>query len=227
MGSVSAHATAYLPLVAPDGNNGSINWVLPQTFVVPLGTLPGTMPAGATIYTSPYDNCGAEWDSQGITDTGATGTYSFNYKVGWDVNLNTQQGTVLYQDVWWPFNGNSLIKFPTFIIPESDYIVPIYNGDILEIPGTGVGVNYTAPYEFPALTGQQLDDDGNITIPIPGPTFDGEMTSGGGGPLNFEAMTEAPTRTQGPASSGRSRPRPRSLRPEPFSWAAPPASPLG
>ena len=188
---------AYMPLVAPDNSNGNLTWVLPQTFV---GT-PGVIPAGSTIYTSPFDNCGAEWDSQGITDTGATGTYSFNYKVGWDVNLNTQQGTVLYQDVWWPFNGNSLIKFPTFIIPESDYIVPIYNGDILEVAGAGVGVNYTAPYKFPALTGQQLDDDGNITIPIVGPTFDGETTSGGGGPLNLEATIEAPY-SAGPPVAG-------------------------
>jgi len=200
-GSAELSAGAYMPMVIHDGNNGSIAWVLPQT--VPAGSL-GVIPAGSTIYTSPYDSCLNEWTTYGVDDTGANGTYSFNYKVGWDVNIWTLQGTVMYQDVWWPFNGNSLIKFPTFIIPESDYIVPICNGDILEIPGTGVGVNYTAPYEFPALTGQALDDDGNITIPYVGPTFDGETTSGGGGPLNFESLTEQPV-AAGPPVTGNFR----------------------
>jgi hypothetical protein len=157
----------------------------------PPGPYLSAVPAGATIYVSPMDVCVAEQQEWGVGGGGAMGTYNMSYGIGHDVNVDMSTGNVLFQHTYWPLDGNSSFKLPTFIIPESAYIVPVATGDLLEADNSGVAVTYTTPYQFPALTGSTLDDDGNQTVPIVGPTFDGETTEGGGGALNVEVMAEA------------------------------------
>lgn len=169
--------------VVPDGNNGNITWTV-QTL--------GLVPAGSTIYLSPIDVCGAQQQADGV-DSGGSGTYGMTYGIGKDVNVDMTTGNILYQNAYWPFDGNSFFKLPTLFIPESSYIIPVLNGDILEADGTGVAVLNTAPYQFPALFGSVLDDDGDQTIPLVGPTYDGEITLNAavvGGNLAQEAAIE-------------------------------------
>ena len=170
--------------VPEDLNNGSITW---------QGSYLSFVPVGTTITVSPIDVCVAQQQAQDV-DSSANGTYGMSYTIGNDddVSFDTTSGNVLYESPFWPVNGNSTFKLPTLFIPESDYIIPVNNGDIIEIDGVGVAVTYTAPYQFPALFGMALDDDGNQSVPIIGPTFDGEMTEAGGGALNLETSFEAP-----------------------------------
>ncbi len=168
--------------VAGDANNGSITWA---------GAYLNFVPMGATLTVSPIDICIAQQEAQDANG-GGNGTYGMSYEIGKDVQIDMPTGNVLYNSPYWPFNGNSFFKLPTIFIPPSDYVVPVNNGDILECDGVGVAVTYTAPYQFPALYGMQLDDDGNQTIPIVGPTFDGEMTEAGGGALYAEVSIETP-----------------------------------
>jgi hypothetical protein len=170
--------------VAGDANNGAISWGIPTL---------GFVPQGSTIYVSPIDTCIAQQATQDV-DSGATGTYGMTYRIGKDVNVDPSTGNILFQSPHWPFNGTSTFKLPTIFIPQSDYVIPVNNGDALEADGVGVSVTYLAPYQFPALTGGTLDDDGNQSIPIPGPTFDGEITQNAdvtGGNLSIEALYEA------------------------------------
>ncbi len=179
----SCEVTAPGGAVIPDPNNGSITWTV-QTL--------GIVPAGSTIYVSPIDVCVAQQEAQDA-DGGGSGTYNMSYQFGKDVNADLTTGNILYQSPYWPFNGNSTFKLPTLFIPSSSYIIPVQNGDILEADGAGVAVTNTTPYEFPALTGSVLDDDGNQSIPIVGPTFDGEITQNAvvvGGNLATEAAYE-------------------------------------
>jgi hypothetical protein len=155
----------------------------------PVGPYPASVPAGSTIYLSPIDVCVAEEQAAGV-DSGGSGTYGLTYQIGRSVTVDTNTGNLQYVKPYWPYDGNALFKLPTIFIPQSAYVVPIQNGDILEADGVGVAVTYTSPYKFPALTGSTLDDDGNQSIPIVGPTFDGETTGGGGGALNTEATNE-------------------------------------
>ena len=169
--------------VVPDANNGAITWAV-QTV--------GLVPAGSTIYLSPIDVCVAQQQADGV-DSGGAGTYGMSYGIGKDVNIDLTTGNVLYQNAYWPFDGNSFFKLPEIFIPQSSYIIPVLNGDILEADGMGVAVTYTAPFKFPALLGQRLNDDGDQSIPLVGPSYDGEITQNAavvGGNLAFEAAIE-------------------------------------
>ena len=170
--------------VANDLNNGVIQWT---------GAYPTFVPVGSTLTLSPIDTCVAQQEAQDV-DSGASGTYGMYYEIGTDddVAVDYKTGNVLYESPYWPFNGNSTFKLPTLFIPQSDYVIPTNNGDILEIDFAGVAATNLEPYQFPALFGFTTDDDGNQAIPIVGPTFDGEMTASGGGALYVETTAEAP-----------------------------------
>lgn len=142
------------------------------------------VPAGATIYVSPSDANSALSAGTYPPGVGADGAYNMIYHFGKDVNANLSTGDLLYITRKFPFDGT----IP--LIPFTDNIFPIQNGDIIEVDGAGVNVPGTTPTEFPALTGQTVDDDGNQAVPIVGPLFTGELTPSGGGPLNVEAVNE-------------------------------------
>lgn len=149
---------------------------------------PVFIPAGSTITTSSSD-------ADNRLDSSQNG-YSYYYKVNHEVYVIAETGQVQYRNREFPFNG--VFDFfppinPIGLAFNWIDINPVQIGDILELDGVGCGINYTSPYEFPALTGKTTNDDGDQTIPIVGPTFDGELNPAGGGPLNIEALNEIQT----------------------------------
>ena len=155
------------------------------TISVPAPTF---IPAGSTITT-------ATGDADNRIDSSQNG-YSYGYKVNHEVYVISSTGQVQYRNREFPFNGTFDFFPPLNPIGLAFNwidINPVQLGDILEMDGVGCGINYTSPYEFPALTGGTTNDDGNQAIPIVGPTFDGELNPAGGGPLNIEALNEVPT----------------------------------
>jgi hypothetical protein len=108
------------------------------------------------------------------------------YRFGKDIDSNYETGELLFIARSFPFDGTLPIAF----IPKILLINPVPAGDILQVDGVGLQNTITAPFKFSALYGGALDDDNNQSVPILGPTFDGEMTVAGGGPLNVEVLAE-------------------------------------
>lgn len=152
----------------------------PQTITLSGG--PGiAVPAGATIYLSATD-------ASTVLSDGAQNGYAMVYKFGKDLDANLDTGELLFIKRAFPFDGT----LPTTFIPKILLINEVPAGDILQCDGAGLFALNTAPYKFPALTGGTVDDDGDQAVPMVGPTFDGEMTIAGGGPLNDEKAAIVP-----------------------------------
>ena len=98
--------------------------------------------------------------------------YAVNFQFGRDVGTNLSSGELLF---------------------EASATVPVPSGDLLQANGVGLSVSNLAPFKVPALIGSTTNDDGDQSVPLVGPTFDGETTSGGGGPLSVEAVAEQPS----------------------------------
>jgi hypothetical protein len=184
-----------------DADTATVLGVTPTTITISLGAHsptpgpdPGFVPAGSTIYVSPSDANSMLKDGNAPPPTpSSNGAYMMIYPIGKDVDANLSTGELLYITRKFPFDGIiSSLPPPANIIPKSADIYPIQNGDVLQANGAGVNVNYTAPFKFSALFGGTLNDDGDQSVPIVGPTFDGELTPSGGGPLNVEAQAETP-----------------------------------
>lgn len=161
----------------------------PQTISISIGpSMP--VPAGATIYLAPSDaNTMLSDGSDPPPSPGSSGAYAMLYPFGKDLDANLGTGELLYIKRKFPFDGT----LPTTFIPKFFYIFPVQTGDILQVNGAGLFNTDIAPYKFPALYGGTTDDDGDQAVPIVGPTFDGELTPAGGGPLNVELLAEQPS----------------------------------
>ena len=171
--------TVYLP--ASDNNTVASFTSTTITLSSPVAL---AVPAGATIYLSPSDANTSSSDGDYPPATGSSGAYGMNYQFGKDVNCNLSTGEIDYSARKFPFDGS----IP--LLPKYLNIFPVQPGDIIQANGAGINVTNLAPYRFSALDGGTLNDDGDQTVPIVGPTFDGELVPSGGGPLNIEAMNE-------------------------------------
>lgn len=146
----------------------------PETVSLSAGSS-STIPPGATIYLSPSD-------ASTILSNGDQSGYAMVYRFGKDIDVNKETGELLFIERVFPFDGS----LPELFIPKSLLINEVPAGDILQCNGAGMFNVETSPYKFPALYGGTLDDDGDQSLPIVGPAFDGELTVAGGGPLNDE-----------------------------------------
>lgn len=160
----------------------------PERLVLSGGSLL-PIPAGATIYVSPSDANSMLYDGSDPPPVpSASGAYMMQYPFGKDINANFGTGELLYVARAFPFDGT----LPTTFIPKSLLVFPVQLGDILQCNGVGIANSDVAPYKFPALYGGTTNDDGDHSLPLVGPTFDGELTPAGGGPLNVELLAEQP-----------------------------------
>lgn len=118
------------------------------------GGLPMDVPVGATIFHIPaYDPT--------FTPSPAT-PYLKNYRVGFDVGVNLQEGLLTYIKPFPPLDG-------TFsLVPAELWIQPPGAGEVLDV-FTNTNVSNTSPDRFPALDGSTEDDDGNRSFPILSP----------------------------------------------------------
>ena len=174
----------------PDSAHVTVTAVLssPERLVLSAGPLLD-VPAGATIYVAPSDANSMLNDGSDPPPTpSANGAYMMLYPFGKDVHCNLDTGELLYVTRKFPFDGT----LPTVLIPKFFYIYPIQAGDILQANGVGVSITDIAPAKIPVLFGGTTNDDEDQSVPIVGPTFDGELTPVGGGPLNIEIQAEQP-----------------------------------
>lgn len=157
------------------------------------GPDPGFVPAGSTIYLSPSDANTSLEKGDFPPAAGTNGAYMMQYRFGHDIDFNLSTGEFLYSTRSFPYNG-ILSILPPLVRPFGPFfdIFPVQNGDILQVFGAGVNIASSGPFKFPALYGGTTNDDLDQSLPIVGPTFDGELTTAGGGPLNVEVTAEQP-----------------------------------
>ena len=131
--TIADPSTVYVP----DDPGITIGAVTPNTIDVPA--LAVAIPVGATIYLSTKDT-----------------TYQRNYRVGFDVGLDKDNGFLLYE-------------VPHPIFPTLPNTVAPAAGECLE--GLALfGNTDTTPTKFPALYGQSLDDSGDQRYPLVNPS---------------------------------------------------------
>ncbi len=152
----------------------------PETITLSGGSS-SVIPAGATISLSSSD-------ASDTLSNGDQSGYAMRYRFGKDIDCNFETGELLFIERAFPFDGT----LPELFIPKILLINEVPPGDILQVTGCGLNNTDTAPYKFSALYGGILDDDGDQAIPIVGPTFDGEASTSGGGPLNDELAAIQP-----------------------------------
>jgi len=157
------------------------------------GPDPGFLPAGSTIYLSPSDANTSLEKGDYPPAAGTNGAYMMQYRFGHDLDFNLSTGEFLFSERSFPYNG-ILSILPPLVRPFGPFFdtFPVQNGDILQVFGAGLNISATAPDKFPALYGGTTNDDRDQALPIVGPTFDGELTAAGGGPLNVEITAEQP-----------------------------------
>lgn len=139
--AIASPSTVYVP----DSPGVTIGTVTPTTIDVPA--LAVAIPAGATIYLSTQDS-----------------TYQHNYRVGFDLNLDKDNGFLLYVTP----------GTPIFLTLTAQ---PPAAGECLE-GQTLFGNTDTSPAKFPALYGQALDDSGDQRYPLVNPSPSCESNSG-------------------------------------------------
>lgn len=132
--AIASPSTVYVP-----NNPGiTIGTVTPTTIMVPA--LATDIPAGATVYLSTMD-----------------ATYGHSYRVGFDVDLDKDNGFLLYVT-----SGTPIFLTLTALPPAA--------GECLE--GQALFGNMeTVPAKFPALYGQALDDSGDQRYPLVNPSL--------------------------------------------------------
>lgn len=125
------------------------------TSITLSGPLPVAVPVGATVYHIPaYDT----------TNTPSPATpYLKNYRVGFDVGVNLQDGVLTHVVPFPPYDG-------TFaLVPAELWIQNPGAGEVLDV-FTSTNVSSTSPGRFPVLDGGYEDDNGNRSFPILSPT---------------------------------------------------------
>lgn len=130
-----------------DGTPVTISSVTTNTLVLSAG-LTVAIPAGATVYLSTKDT-----------------SYQRNYRVGFDVTLDTQNGLLLYVVPYPPFDGGD----PWAIHPPGSK--ELIQGQVF-FPNLE-----TSPKKFPALYGEPYDDNGDQRYPLVNPSLQRETGS--------------------------------------------------
>lgn len=116
-----------------------------------FASLPVDIPAGATV---------------SLCVTGATPdtVYAKNYRVGFDVGVDLNEGRLIYITPYPPFDGS----VPA--VPAPLQVQPPAPGEVLELDGVGILQLATAPFRVPALDGSVASDCGDQSIPVLSPT---------------------------------------------------------
>ena len=121
------------------------------TTITLSGNLTVDIPVGATVYHIPqYDT----------TYTPAPASpYLKNYRVGFDVGANLQEGTLTHVVPFPPYDGSDPL------VPASLEVQNPGDGEVLDI-FVQTNVDSTVPERFPALDGGTEDDDNNRSFPV-------------------------------------------------------------
>lgn len=145
-------------VIVSDAAPLSIVAVLTSPERLQLGPLPVNVPAGATIF---------------LCVTGATPdtTYAKNYRLGFDVAVDLNQGQLVYIAPYPPFDGS------VPLVPAPLQVQPPAPGEVLELDGVGILQLATAPFRFPALDGEVASDCGDQSIPVLSPTQEQEAAA--------------------------------------------------
>lgn len=112
-----------------------------------VGPLPVPIPQGATVHL-------------GALDT----TYQKNYRLGFDIGVDTEKGFLLYIKPFFPFDGS------VPLIPADLCVQNVNSQELLQTSFT-MANSQTAPEKFPALYGGTTDDDGDQTFPLINPSY--------------------------------------------------------
>jgi hypothetical protein len=123
------------------------------TSITLTGPLPAAVPVGATIYHIPFYSA--------LTPEPPT-PYLKNYRVGFDVGVNLQEGLLTHITPFPPYDGtNPLVPAPLEIQNPG-------GGEVLDV-FAATNVSGTSPDRFPVLDGGVVDDDNNRSFPMLSP----------------------------------------------------------
>lgn len=146
--------------------------------------LPALVPAGSTIYRSPIDDSNVGSGVQpGVNENVHYQATSYGF--------DPTQGQITYVKAQPPLDGSSSPSpVPNELVTKQIPTGQALSADVFFNNGS------TAPLRVPALDGGTTDDDGEMTLPLLGPSFLAELTSIGGGLLaNEVALIQPPSGT--------------------------------
>lgn len=157
------------------------------TLTAPVGV---AIPAGSTIYRSPADDSNFGGDPK---QPGPNANFHFS---GSSYGVDNDNGLLLYVKAFPPLDGSVVL------VPDALVIKQIPAGMPLDTD-TFYSNRLTAPYRAPVFDGGTLDDDGNISLPLVGPTLTSEVPTIGEGLLDTElaTITTLTSTTQTPFTS--------------------------
>jgi hypothetical protein len=169
--------------LVPDGSPIVVSATSPTSIAFAPG-LPVAVPAGATIYRAPSDDSNASGSPQpGVNENVHYPPASYGFAPA--------QGQLTYVKAMPPLDGSaSPVPVPNALVTKQIPAGQALSADVYH------NATSTTPARFPALDGGTVDDDGEVTLPLVGPSFAAELTSVGGGLLANEIqLIQSPSGT--------------------------------